>query len=514
MENEKLDEIIKKKKDEFLSSETFHNKIKDYLDSNPPTFQVEAKGEEKADDLVKRIEASPLTELLQEYLDAVEEVKKKRKLSPENRLERLIPALSGIQKILFPNYPKYHQFVDETYIDLRKELDLDNLTWRPKRYFIHQTTEIKKLGHLNTRHKNIALRDQSLSATLSVSQIYKEFLPDLDQATMKSKDLLTQVLVCYTIKRALNGDEEAIERLYGLYEKAAENLAVRTARQFHLSSMKEEAKQDARALLRILIGGFKPETIFRQLLVKKGNGAINALPIWVKKFFVHYLSEYVPSKLKEIQKKSKVIDRIKGGSIDLGMELMTFLNPYAPIREATVWKGSPVRLNRFNSYSYHPLKMGPRRNLTTWLFGLTPKGPGRNLYRDPRGNLYRLLRDRLRPIARRKSKEESFDSMYDSKGFGVEGDPTKYRDKLIEKIIKKETIKKVSKELRKELVDIGVPARRATRNIGIYFDWKRDNFTQLEIARKHGISVRQIKRICQQIKRLLPKVKHLVLKKE
>jgi hypothetical protein len=528
----------------------------------PFTFRIKGKGDEWADELIKRIEASPLSELIQEYLNAVEEVKKNRKLSPEDKLKKLIPPLNKIHRIIFPKFPKYHDvsgladiipFIDDKHIDLKKELDFENLRPNHQKYSILGGTELKGF-YLDTDRKNIWISEEhelyitycrdiqpiseaeferkcekgeidttKVSVTKkpskwdlipeerispnhrhrSISEIWPVWLPTLNQETIKSKDLLNQILVCYTIKRALNGDEKAIEKIYDLYKETAQGIAVKIARKFRLSI--KDIKQNAFILLRLLISGFRPESILKQLLVKSEDGAINALPKWVKKFFIHYLSEYVPARLKEIQEKSKVIDRIKGGEVVLGLELMTFLNPFTPIQEATLWIGSPVRINRFNSYSYRPIKMGPRRNLTTWLFGVVDE--------DPRGSLYRLLRDKCKSEARMKSKEESFDFTdkvdedhveiltYEDrkKAIGIE-DLGAEEDKLESEI----DLKKKMKKLSKGLSDLGAPER----NIRIYFQWTTDGLTQSVIAKEFGLSTRQVKRICQQIKDLLPEVKH------
>lgn len=560
MEIEKLDEIIKKKIAEALSPESLHPIVERYLNENPSVFEIKGKGENRADEVVERIESqsSRLTELIQEYLNAVEEVKRHRKFSPENKLKRLIPPLSEIQKIIFPNYyPKYHQFVDDTYIDLRKELDLENLRGNPKRYFIHQTTEFKKLGRLDTRHKNIVLRDQSVSATFSVSQIYKECLADLDQETIKRKDLLTQILVCYTIKRALNGDEEAIKKLCSLYEDVAQAIAVKTGNSIAKKmGMKlddpitiEDMKHDAVTLLRFLVAGFRPDYILEQLLKDKGNRTIMVFPQWVKGFYIYYLSEYVPQRLTAILIKSEEIDRLirfandlSSGAISitdllkqekcakktverlqnsniedvvewlksktqaLGLEVIALLNLYAPIQDGTAWKDTPKRKNWFNNYSFRPGKklMGPRWNLKTWLFATRY------------GKVYQLLRNKYKSIIKDRLKTKHFDFMDEvdedhketlnaedrKKALGIE-DLGAEENKLVDKITAKEEMEIA----RKGLLDLGVPAR----NIKIYFRWNSDDRpTQSKVAQEYGLSLRQIGRICQQIEKLIPKVKHRI----
>ena len=55
--------------------------------------------------------------------------------------------------------------------------------------------------------------------------LYEWWLPSLDSKRLKSIDLLDQILVVYTIKRALNGDSKAIDALFRAYERAAIGIA-------------------------------------------------------------------------------------------------------------------------------------------------------------------------------------------------------------------------------------------------------------------------------------------------
>lgn len=161
--------------------------------------------------------------------------------------------------------------------------------------------------------------------------------------------------------------------------------------------------------------------------------------------------------------------------------------------------------------------MGPRRNLTTWLFGYKHEITGATAC-PPSGKLYQLLRDKWRPLLEEKSKSKNFDFGDDfgedhedhketiedrKKALGIE-DLGAEENKLIDEI----TVEKKVKRLRKGLLDLGAPAR----NLEIYFRWKSDDRqTQSEIAKEYGLSLRQIGRICQQISRLLPKAKRLFL---
>jgi Mor family transcriptional regulator len=622
MDKEKIDQIIKQSLDELLSSEALHEIIERFLNENPSIFQIKGKGEEKADLAIRRIASQDkrLTELIQEYLTAVEAAKKNKRLPPEAKLKRLILPLGEIQDIIFPSYPKYHQFVDDRYINLGKELDLEKLKPNPQTYSILGDGEYEKLGLLNTHSKNIGINEEledyfafcrdvkpiseaefermSEEGKIkrevvkrppggdsipeedvvpdlghrSIAEIYPDWLPTLTPETMASKDLLTQILVCYTIKRALNGDDIAIQKLYDLYKDVAQGIAVKTGMKFHVSREIEDMKQDALILLKPLIAGFRPDYILEQLLKDKSDRTIMPFPKWVTKFYIYYLSEYVPKRFRAILMNIEQIDRfirfandLSSGVISitdlikqdkgateaieklqnlnitnaaewlrsrigiLGLEVVTLFNIYAPIHDGTVWKNTPKRLNRFNSYSFQPgiKKMGPRWNLTTWLFGRRKEidtlakaeredGTVAKAW-QPYGKLYQLLRDKYRPLIRERSKTTNFDFKDDfdedneeslgfrerTKAFAVEEASIKYGYKHENKISAREAIERV----KKGLSDLGA----SHRNIEIYLLWKGDNGpTQSEIAKKYGLSRRQIIRICKQTQRLTHKVKHFI----
>jgi len=125
--------------------------LKEFLQSHPLTFEVKGKGKDRAEQERERGQSqqSRQTQLLEEYLRAVEEVKRARKLPVEEKLRRLISPLKELQDLLFPAYPQYHQFVDDTYIDLGKELDLERLAPVPSKYSILDDGSLGGIGLLH-----------------------------------------------------------------------------------------------------------------------------------------------------------------------------------------------------------------------------------------------------------------------------------------------------------------------------------------------------------------------------
>ena len=558
--------------------------------SNHFTFKIKGKLEERADELIKRIEASRLPELIQTYLDAAEEVRKNKKLSPETKLRKLLPPLHEIQHIFFPNYPKCYTwnhekkkpveddiipFINDEYIDLKKELDLKNLRPNPEKYSILEDTEFKKLGRLYTSNRNIWLSEEyrwyltycrdvnpiseaefkgkcetkeiDLTETeiirkpskwdlipperigppqvyKSIREIWPDWLPTLSQETIKSKDRLTQILVCYTIKRALNSDEEAIKKLYDLYEKKVEYCALQLAKRHRkLFLYLEKMKTDSKLLLRRLIAGFRPDYILTQLLQDTSEKLIDTIPDWTKKFFIYYLSQWIPQKLTEIQKKAELIrvgetmgltkDQWKV-DFDLGLEIEILLNPNTPIHEGTFWQKSPVRKHEFNKYSYRSKKMGPRQNLTLWLFG--------SKAHPDFGKLNQFLLNKYLPLAKGEGMIQNIESLvYDDSGEEkFPGSFEEFKEYNVYQKPRKETpdshffnppckgreeqIKtSISEQEIREKVNLLKKAGIPQRDIKIFTFWKFGKITQGKLAEKHNLSRRQIIRICQKAKTIL-----------
>jgi len=335
--------------------------------------------------------------------------------------------------------------------------------------------------------------------------LYKDWLPSLDQARIQSRDLLDQILVCYTIKRALNDDPQAIEKLYGLYVDAAEGVAVNFAKKFNLRGPAfhldfRDIKDEAREVLRLLLCGFKPEYILKQLTVDGGKGFANSLPAWVKDFFIYYFSEHIPPRIKRNLEETRRSEsfiftgrarnneieeiNIKNKFIYLFFDSLRMLSLYTPIKDNLVWQNSPVRKRRFKSFCFQPglVKMGPYRNLTTWIFG-------------KHGKLYRLLRDKYKDRINEAS-EDRIEINDKRKARTFEG-----AKKEEEVLLDQTAIKRVQGELIKSGV--------SRRDVGIYFQWMAGH-TQPLVGKKYNLSTRQIKRICQKVKTAIPTIRHLI----
>jgi hypothetical protein len=282
----------------------------------------------------------------------------------------------------------------------------------------------------------------------------------------------------------------------------------------------EDLKQEAKVLLRLLISGFKPEYVLNQLFADKRDIFISALPKWAKNFFIFYLGDYLPQWMEENFKGTHInkevmakldslpsskgmegkIEKIRGGletrKFLLGLEFLTMLNPFTAIQSGTVWAGTPKRKNRFNNYSYRPHKMGPRKNLTTWLFG-----------KRPFGKFYQILRDKYEPLMGKESKTMDFDFREDSDEEDEDRKGLSFKKGTEALTAPGESPGEISatEENRDRIINGLIKLGASPRDAKIYYQWKLRKVTQLELAKEYQVSDRSIRKICRKVENLIRK---------
>jgi hypothetical protein len=481
-----------------------------------------------------------VTNLILDYFGAVKYVRQKSKLAKEEKLQRLINPLIKLNKILAPlhSLPEnpYRRF-DGTYPFIcervyKDDLDLDHLEYNKSRYSInwcendriparrgpriclYETEEERRLRE-EVRSKEEARRGIELEDSLIKDDypesLYPAWLPTLDEEKIQSRDLLDQILVCYTIKRAINGDKKAVEKLYSLYEDAAEGMGVKFAHrtnQLGVNLDVNEAKNISKVLLRFIIEGFSPERIIRDIFLDS-KGMFFHIPGWVKNFFIYYCSEYLPPRIQAILKELESVKQTgqkNRFTTLLYFKLLVLLNPYTPIRDG---EKSPVISRKFNTYCFRPgaVKMGPYYNLSTWIFGgrkdidaLTKsKREDGTIAKacQPYGKLYQLIRDEYRLEIKGHKAERTFDFLDDP-----EEDQGRLSLKEKNKALssKEKRFDKPPGEIIAKLTKRGISQRDAE----IFTKWKfprssKEFATQEKIAREFKLSRRQIIRICRRI---------------
>lgn len=299
--------------------------------------------------------------LIESYFQTVAEVNNNKKLASSEKLKKLLKPLV-ILKALDPN--SRLNFIDEN-INFESELDLKRLIRNSEKYIVDTDGDIffQKSRVLNTRYRNIYLveMDGSIAEYVSIAQMHKCWLLTLTQEKMKSNDLLDQMLVIFTIKRALNGDSDSIEKLHSLFIDTAEAIAIKLATRRRAGGRVDipfdDIRQEANTLLRLLIAGFTPEQILKALTLD-ARGLLR-IPKSVEKLYIEWLTKEGPARAVEIMGQPL-------SNID-PMYICVLLDPASPIRADTEWRLTPKAVRRFNSFSFRP---NCKTNLYTWLFGI------------------------------------------------------------------------------------------------------------------------------------------------
>lgn len=468
--------------------------------------------------------------LIGEYFSVVAEIEKdKKRLSKTKRqdyLKRLLTPLVNLNR-LHPSgenpYLKHdgtYPFIEEK-IWLDKEINIESLHYDKQRYSIDFEYS-KPLSYFDPDARNIIIWDEYReyikkkkkkdaeakargikfrpitpinAGKTSLRELYKKWLPVLTEDKIKSKDLLDQILVCFTIKRALNGengDEKAINKLYSIYEKGAIGTAVNMAKKCKLNKDDiDEIKQEAKILLRFLISGFRPEDIINSLL----DGKLK-MPLQVEKFYLWYYSDHVPKELDKIMKRQpNWLDEV---------EFDYLLNPISIIDAYTFWQGTPKRVMKFNSYSFRPNK---EIGISAWLFGkkaLPKKGKD---YGYMMGKLPQLLKELLKKYTKNIKGTENYH--YLDGESGSEDENTQALK--IRKQVGKATIRKwkeqgeiIDDEKIEKAINILCNKGISKRDAEIFIKNRVQRFSQTAIAQEYDLSRKTIYRIIKKISSKYP----------
>ena len=426
--NERVEQIVQKVLNDISSGKL----------SRIPVIEINAKGFELYEEYLRIIESQKdsISELERKY----DEVQQDKTLSPGEKLSKKLALKMALMDIYHPNYLKFHKFIDDRYIDIKNELDLNNLEWprddgkwigqflkdgkppNEQGYLISLDTESGMDGVLYTDACNICISEQYLGNILgkdykrldlasdkkahllapdynhtSVHDIYEWWLPTLTLKKIQSSDLLDQILVCFTIKRALNGDKDAITKLteallisakskttyfytrrllsYKLHKVVDKRLAIQEngnrdaiqRRKLDISTMikldQDDVENYACALLPVIVAGSQPRAIIENILCDDKKSDLLPFPKWIRQFYLNYIAEY---------------ERVEP-------------NPYAMISAKTIWGKSSKSIHSFNGYSFVPgrgYKIGPKSNLYTWTF------------HKKNGKIYQILKDFYWPTIR------------------------------------------------------------------------------------------------------------------
>lgn len=363
--------------------------------------------EEKREYVINEMKDYYTTELVKKYLSTAQEVRENEDKSPEVRrknLRNLLEPIISLNKLIHQkdnpyritfhawegrNYERdFYPFINEDIIDLETEINLPKLKSNSKKYHIYYRGNIIDMRYdrisfpeyeCNIEHNNNEIKARAVNTKIDskeclLAEYYEQWIQKINSETMQGNaDLLDNILFVYAIKRALNGDKKAIEKLYSLYEGRAEVDAIKLAKdnkilvnklkrdRFYYSDIKDSAK----FILWHIISGLRPESLISDLQKEKRDKTL-LTPEWAEDFYIWYFSEYLPPLLHE------GVDLFERNPEDstLWETIINLLSPYIAINAMTSWK-SKEHKRIFNSDSFRPTK---KSNLTVWLFG-TKKEP-------------------------------------------------------------------------------------------------------------------------------------------
>ncbi len=441
--------------------------------------------------------------LIKSYLLAAGEVRNDKRRGPKVRranLQRLLPPILLIQKAHSirlrgkekenpyrinnrSNSRSYFPFIADDHINTKEEIDLSKLHYNRKKYFIDPHSFCGEF--FDTISARITLYDvpESKEARLTFHNCYLRKLPMITQDTMKSTDLLEQLIVTYTIKQALNGDTEARSKLIELYVwKAMKEIriALKNREEKGLPVPQFNSRDLSREFLDFLLGGlYQPEDLIKYLQ-SETVAERSQFPLWTEKFFIWYFVEYLPPYLESVAQNP--------GSVDPD-NVMAMMSPYSLIHAGLRWKHPQYKYaRRFLSYCYRPQK---DLNLTTWLFAPFPYGRFRLLLQErineeekPKGLILQTINDGQDDPP---SQEEYLDSLNKKDPWVEPPEEPYFFQSTIDALLKKAEKKPPQRK-------IGFK-----RNVQIYRQNKKEGYDQRELAQMHGLSRRQIIRIIKQI---------------
>ncbi len=365
-----------------------------------------------------------------EFKQTIKKIKNRRKGVQAKELLRIILGnkiedIEAIRKEEEKDIEKYGKRLFDISINLDEELDLDKLHWGDYSIKTMKLYSPEMPQIIEDHDKTIDITINKIPETFSLEEYYELKINTISSEMLRnSKDLLDNILIIYTIKRAQNGDEKAVKVLFNCYEDSAEGLAVKFIKQrvenlntkfFNPNGQIsiESAKAIVRDILELLLRGDRPSLLYKSLdktkedkpdvgmllhrriydiLMESYNGGYMALITTIKTIYSQNLIfkrqmsniNYQMNKAIESQKESIELEYLaKIFSLSLHQINWVSMNTLTATAMLTPYN-SAVYSPSFNKAVFKPSK---KCNLTTWLFG-SKKFP-----EESRGMLWQKLYD-------------------------------------------------------------------------------------------------------------------------
>ena len=357
------------------------------------------------------------------------EISRKNNLSRDDRFKKLLEPIKNLNELVLLVRPT-PSYIDES-INLTRDVDLTSLQYHssyiiPSGILDPYVPSIYLTENNPFYSRNESLLQDDLSDTdkkrhkektmmffgggTSLNDIHKKWLTTISEKTIQSKDLLDQILVAYTIKKAQNpyipwmdleysgkntvmadaetdftNENPSVEKLFTSYENTTRALAIKCfEKKINVAgrlAKKEDIIKDALCYLRLVIAGFNPQSILEKLLNDRDNSL--SCPFWVKDFYIKYFTKNTFPKIAQFINRVKSTSENKKIIVEVLLNILFDQNSL--ITAGAEWDEKEKTTHQFNNYVYHSDKMGPYSNFTAWLLG-TPKQPRS-------GKIYQLLDD-------------------------------------------------------------------------------------------------------------------------
>lgn len=272
----------------------------------------------------------------------------------------------------------------------------------------------------------------------SLKEYYEIVKDNIDQKWLTDKDILKQVITIYLIKRCQNGDEDAFNKLFKLYENRVKKLELNFIKQYKNINEDNIKGKGVRALGSLLKGDTPSLTYeylnknrfekqYIDLLNKRPYIALNE--VYENMFAVINNQFYrLNNELKSLEKNTKDYrNRVK--KVKPQTKKKYFKNIFTISQNALVKSSffpttfmlfDPIIFlsisPKYNKYLFRP---APNRNLTTWLLG---DGIG-----NFKGMIWQELSNNL--LGRKLEQNESYD---ENENYYTKDDSGFYKKKKIE----------------------------------------------------------------------------------
>jgi len=227
--------------------------------------------------------------------------------------------------------------------------------------------------------------------TYNLRDYYELCKDKIDEDWIRSKNIINQIITIYLIKRCQNGDEEAFNKLFGLYRVKAEEVSDRYVRSRGQIVNPEDVKGRVLTILSALLKGDDPSHLLKTL--NQGRKEKSGVDLLNKKIYVA-LNEsyetmfmmisnqykYIQSLLANLEKKAKDYRHRLKTAKKADTKIKYCKQIFAVSQHTVSWieststifsmLGSPLDFMKispqYNKFLFQPR---PNSNLTTWLLG-------------------------------------------------------------------------------------------------------------------------------------------------